>query len=379
MPGVGKGLLGLILLLLVVTRSFAGVYEDVKVSADCYRSQALCSKDDLVKQKILRACSKRPDLCDVKKNRLMAYRPNYSLFQVTDKDDNSIEAHYSFKYLFTKPHCMPLKLLNAGDGKKSVPEIDCLENYRNRWEAFFSYTGEFDFYAATRPSSPVINRISNPALHYRKYYRDVYWGDTALEWFNVSVEHRSNGQVISAKKTYNNPASPYYGQYIAQVELDSGGYEYFDSISRSANYLSLEGKFNTVGRDADDDDCSSRLSCFSFWVSSKLYFTDDSKVYWGKQANSGLRINDYDRVNLVLNKPFKSPLTAIPEMELGVEWVIGDQGLGTDSYDIHLMLPWIPANNLEIPFFIKAHFGAMNTLSNYTRKQNSIGIGFKLR
>ena len=114
-------------------------------------------------------------------------------------------------------------------------------------------------------------------------------------------------------------------------------------------------------------------------MSSKLYLTDDSKVYWGKQANSGLRINDYDRVNLVLNKPFKTPFAAIPEMELGVEWVIGDQGLGTDSYDIHLMLPWIPANNLEIPFFIKAHFGAMNTLSDYTRKQNSIGIGFKLR
>jgi hypothetical protein len=59
--------------------------------------------------------------------------------------------------------------------------------------------------------------------------------------------------------------------------------------------------------------------------------------------------------------------------------MVGDDLLETDSYNINLFFPWIPKNNIKIPFYIRAHVGPMNTLSNYTEEQNAIGFGIRLR
>jgi outer membrane phospholipase A len=52
---------------------------------------------------------------------------------------------------------------------------------------------------------------------------------------------------------------------------------------------------------------------------------------------------------------------------------VGDKGFKTDS----LTLGWHLSANNVIPFYVRAHFGPMNTLSNYTERQNSIGIGVR--
>lgn len=309
-------------------------------------------------------CRERSDLCDEKKSRLSAYQPNYAIFQSTDNDEGSIEAHYSFKYKITKPHCMPLKFF--GESSDDSKTIGCLENYKNRWEVFLSFTGEFDFYMGSRHSGPVINRISNPALHYRKHFKDLSWNNLSIEWLNIGLEHKSNGQVVESNELVTDRTSSDFGKYKTQVEFEAGNHEYFDSISRSTNYFSLEAK----GKLPYD---------IRGYAIAKLYINDESDVSWGEFANKDVKISDYDRVNIIVSHTFRPKMESIPEIEVGFEWMVGDDLLETDSYNINLFFPWIPKNNIKIPFYIRAHVGPMNTLSNYTEEQNAIGFGIRLR
>jgi len=351
--------------------------DELRVRDACADDNTKCTAEEKRKLEILTHCIERPDLCDSKKSRLTAYQPNYAILQNTNDDERSIEVHYSFKYSFTKPHCMPLK---KSKGSDAYPDIDCLNDYDSRWEAFFTYTGEFDFYMGTRDSSPVVNRISNPAFHYRKHLGDTFSGKAmSLEWLNVAIEHRSDGQVIEADEKITDPASPDFGRYRAQVELEKGNHQYFDAISRGANYFSFEGKLNIGKSHSEYKVCNEELSCVSTWVSAKLYFTKDSDVYWGPQANRGITISDYDRFRFVIADAFNTSFSPIPKMELGLEWTVGDELLSTDSFDINVFFPWIPKDNLKIPLYLRAHIGPMNTLSDYTKEQNSIGIGVRFR
>ncbi|WLE95705.1 MAG: hypothetical protein QTN59_13580 [Candidatus Electrothrix communis] len=374
--------------LAIVPDLYASVVENLRVSKECRRDQSTCSAEDKANIEIKKICHNRPGLCDNKKSRLTTYQPNYAIFQSTDDDEGSLEAHYSFKYLFGKRHCMPLKPLddiNGGGGdaenekKKSKRDVlGCLKDYRDRGELFLKYTGEFDFYAGSRESGPVINRISNPGFHYRDNFENLSFANISMQWVTWGLEHRSNGQVIEADLKVMETSSPDFGKYKAQVELDDENHEYFDAISRGANYFSVEGKFN-IGEHGDNyEKCKESFSCINLWVSGKLYINEDSDVYWGDLANTGVKINDYDRVNIVVSDTFHTN-SSFPEIEVGLKWTVGDELLETDSYDINLSFPWIPSDDLKIPFYIKAHFGPMNTLSNYTKDQSSIGFGIKLR
>jgi hypothetical protein len=57
----------------------------------------------------------------------------------------------------------------------------------------------------------------------------------------------------------------------------------------------------------------------------------------------------------------------------GIHWRVGDKGLRTDSFD----LSWQAPTTWRIPFFARAHRGPMNTLSNYTQRQDSVGVGLR--
>ena len=37
--------------------------------------------------------------------RFQPFEPNYGIWQWTEDDEQALEAHYSFKYLFTAPDC----------------------------------------------------------------------------------------------------------------------------------------------------------------------------------------------------------------------------------------------------------------------------------
>ena len=294
-----------------------------------------------------KACETNLRACEIR-SRLSAFEPNYVIWQTTDGDESAIEAHYSVRYMLTRPHCRPghdmVLKFSLRDSKK------CIKSYDNRLEFFLAYTGEFDFYLNTRASGPVINRISNPGIYLRKYFADQRFSSLML-----SLEHRSNGQVTEIDETDS-------GVLKTQTAFANDNHEYFDGISRGSNYFELEAKFKPSEVD--------RL-----YASIKKYINQDSAVNWGPTAANNPKIADYDRIRLLWTRQM---VIFDRQSEFALEWLIGDRGLETDSFDIDFMYP-ISFWGADFPFFIKYHGGPMNTLSDYTREQDTLGFGIKLK
>ncbi len=172
----------------------------------------------------------------------------------------------------------------------------------------------------------------------------------SLQWLNAAIEHRSDGQVIEADEKITDPASPDFGRYRAQVELEKGNHQYFDAISRGANYFSFEGKLNIGKSHSEYKVCNEESSCVSTWVSAKLYFTKDSDVYWGPQANRGITISDYDRFRFVIADAFNTSFSPIPKMELGLEWTVADSLMSPRPPRSTLFPPTTPFRSGELQY-----------------------------
>lgn len=238
-----------------------------------------------------------------------------------DNDETALRAHYSFRYVFFG---------------------------RRTYEIFASYTGEFDFYMGTRPSGPVINRISNPALRLSWQASSLIPDARTEDHFEVGLEHRSNGQVVEITSAQDAEA--------AQRAYDNRDRPYFDQISRGSNFVSLAAKLSkdTVGLP------------FSLCVKVRIYLNQDSVVTWGPLVGQDVRVADYDRLSLRLAR--QTPLG-----EFEGQWTVGDKGLKTDS----LELGWQAPENWWFPVYVRMHRGPMNTLSNYTQRQDSVGVGLR--
>lgn len=242
-------------------------------------------------------------------------------------DDGALRAHYSFKYRVTPDKCLPTVFGRAS-------------------EVFLSYTGEFDFYLGTRPSGPVINRLSNPALH----WHTIETNHIGSKYdFDVGLEHRSDGQVTEVIT----PAEA----DRAQRAYDSKDKEFFDTISRGSNYLS----FTMLQQDAFG------IPKLSFRSRLKLYLTRDSRVTWGPLAGGGSSISRYDLLNL--RARYATERFGIVE----IDYVVGSNGLAGDS----LTVGWFAKPDTALPIYLRVHIGPMNTLSNYSQRQDSIGFGLR--
>lgn len=294
---------------------------------------------------------------DTMRERFQSFDKNYMMWQWTKGDEQSMEVQYSLKYIYFK---------------NSVTDD-------TEFNSYFSYTGKFDFYMETRDSGPVINRVSNPALHFRleskepevcrktretlecqKYKMTKKYPN--FQWIDFAVEHRSDGQVVDAKAKDDNPASPTFGKYLAQIEYEKGNHQYFDSISRGSNYFSLSAG-------------SELMKELLVEVSPKLYFTNDSDITWGKYAGSGTSFTDFD---LLRTKATYTWYQAEKErLTLGLEYTIGKKAFATDSLDVYLIVPcrFGTLNNWNLPLMLKAHTGPMDRLSDYSKPINSIGVG----
>ncbi len=266
-------------------------------------------------------------------------------------DEQAIRAHYSFRYV----------LLRGGASCGRA----CWE-----WEAFGDYTGEFDFYwngHDTRPSGPVINRISNPGGHLRwRPFADAKnasndgasWNQSFVE---LGFEHESNGQVTEVASARD--------AEIAQRAYDDRYRPYFDTISRGSNFFALGAAYLV------DDAPDKRKARFAVGAKLRVYTQQDYDVTWGPKAGTGSRLSDYHRLQLVGR--YRWPRA----VELDARWTVGDKGLKTDSFDIGATLDvafsvW--GSTFDVPLYLRYHRGPLNTLSNYTQRQDSIGFGLRL-
>ena len=262
------------------------------------------------------------------------YRENFAIFNQmynngwADKDETAMRVQYSTKYSFYG--CDVHKLTNTDHDKGDF---------------FLSYTGLFDFYMLSRYSDPVINRMSNIGLHYRLPVSLTTFLNRG--WLEVAVEHRSDGQVFE----------PGDGSNAATLEqayqkADASARRLFDTLSRGSNYLSLQARWETTASPG----------LFRFRASSHEYFSQNTEVTWGPLKNQGRTIRDYDLAQLGVEYEHENIGT------LGVYWRVGSAGLKADSFDLMWHFP-------KTPLMLRGHVGPMNTLSNYTQPQNSIGFG----
>jgi outer membrane phospholipase A len=268
---------------------------------------------------------------------------SYLVVQQASGDETALHAKYSIKY------CLANFYSSTGN---SLPSAEALSNSCRNSGApdsnlYFSYTGEFDFYARTRPSDPVINRLSNPALHLQLNHNYLAWLESHFKWIDIAFEHRSNGQVSEI----NTPQEA----ARAQLAYDTNDHTYFDSLSRGSNYFSLESR-------VESSDTKT-----SYSVKLKKYVSQNSEITWGPLAGTNTMISDYDRLRLLVRHCMNA------RSDFSVEWTIGDQGFSTDSINIS----FTPNRDWLFPLYIRYHSGPMHTLSNYSENQSYLGVGFE--
>lgn len=277
---------------------------------------------------------------------------NSFIAQSTQGDEAALEVSYSFKY--------SLYRCDFWDSEEDL--LGCSDKpFFGKASAYLKYNGEFDFYAGSRASGPVINRVSNPGFHLQFDLTDKTWVDQV----DFGVEHRSNGQVTSANDVDDNLGSPTFGRTITDIEFERGNHKYFDTISRGADYLSLTARGTT------------QAETTGYSLSAKYYFGDEeSNITWGDQAGADVSFKDYDLWQFGLwREIYFAPVLKLNKIRIGADYTIGERGLATDSIDVTVVLPFKPEIGWELPVLIKVHYGPMDRLSDYTRSRRSFGIG----
>jgi hypothetical protein len=69
---------------------------------------------------------------------------------------------------------------------------------------------------------------------------------------------------------------------------------------------------------------------------------------------------------------FSGPMEWLVPRAVDAQWRLGDRGTATDSWTVGIEWDWF-----ELPAYLRLHRGPMNTLSNYTQRQDSIGFGLR--
>ncbi|MDH5425086.1 MAG: hypothetical protein OEY29_08845 [Gammaproteobacteria bacterium] len=286
-------------------------------------------------------------------NRFMPNDMNYALSQWTADDEWAAEVQYSFKYIFY--NCI---LHNEKD------LFGCDKNAKGKAHLYLKYTGEFDFYAGSRESGPVINRTSNIALQLRWDMQDSSKFIKYIEWYDIGFEHRSDGQVTDANLTDDDPLSATFGQYLAEIEYQNDNHEYFDTLSRGADYISL-----SFGGPLSES--------VNYSFKYKIYDSgEESNITWGELAGTDTDFADYDLLTFSLSKKISTGNKYAGNiLTLTADYTAGRGGMDTDSIDISLIIPLKSEDGWDIPLLIRAHAGPMDRLSDYTRSRDSVGVG----
>jgi hypothetical protein len=292
--------------------------------------------------------------------RFGAYGDNYAVYggmsnsKWAERDESALRGHYSLGYI-----------------------IRGRETDAGNFTIFaFSHTGEFDFYVGKRNSSPVINRISNPALHYVIYFDpdkgrgggDVSTSSMALgrsespfgySRVDIALEHESNGQTTEVRTPEEMARAD-----AAYAERDR---YFFDSVSRGSNFLSITGELSQRGTDERSG------SPIRVTATLRAYATQAYQVTWGPLAGTGAKLSDYNILRLGMHR-------YVPNWGIfGLTWTVGAGGPDKSSLDIDWQLDVFENHKTRpLPLYIRYHHGPLNTLSNYSQKQNSFGVGVKL-
>ena len=122
------------------------------------------------------------------------------------------------------------------------------------------------------------------------------------------------------------------------------------------------------------------IRCLNFGVQLKAhYFNTGTEVRPVHSVFRSLHISDYDRVRLILADTFASRWSWLDSIELAGKWTIGDEWLDTDSLDVVATFNLDVSARFQLPLYVRGHIGPIGTLSNFTKREQSWGIGLTFR
>ncbi|MDH5765329.1 MAG: phospholipase A [Gammaproteobacteria bacterium] len=296
-------------------------------------------------------------------NKFTSYKPNYVVYvpregNTPPDDDEHLEFFYSFKY------------------RLSDLRFSRLFDHSNYF--YLSYTGKFDFYTDifhntpdSRKSSPVINRLSNPELHYTiQLSPEGTKNGLFSKYIDFAFGHESNGQTLDVDS------------YISYRDNTQDGVHYVDYISRGWDYLSAEYKLEYNKNNCQDQ----YLSCLYAHIYLR-YFYDygplqkgiDDTIFWPSSGNDDAKIEDYDGIRLIFGKEYPAKPGNPPDKGYWITYRTGINNTGEYNtfslnlrHDVHFF-------GLELPVYIKYFNGYGKELTTYHERDEewTIGLQFK--
>lgn len=271
--------------------------------------------------------------------------------------DGHLDVQYSFRYLFTNP-----KRLLQGESD---------------YEVSFTFSGEFDFFASTRDSGPVIGRRYNPGVMYQKVYAE------SEGWvaFSFGIEHESNGQTIDTPKTLYSQMQANKNRYSNRYpNLENSYYLEMstDGISRSTEVFGAIGAVYRMNlRDTRWDLCKMDIRCFELYFKFRDSWGDvEDDVFWAPEQEANLL--EHQGTQLAIYTGFEG------EQSLSLVYRTGQLNGGKpgekNTWDLSYTNNIQFSNDWSLPLIVSYHYGYLEELSLYSEKSSyfSIGLYFHL-
>lgn len=291
------------------------------------------------------------------------------------RDELALRGQYSLKFSLYDNWCTSRDLLFVQDETTGKAQFDFFSDARLNclieksttnqpyYEWFFGMTGQFDFYYLTRESDPVINRVSNPGIYWRRYLAADPFERVPSNELIIGLEHRSNGQVRDQYLA---------GEPVADVVEDAtqayaeGDISTLDTLGQSANYLSVTWSqdFIQTGNDMN----------IGYSVTGKIYLDDYGQQSWD-EGNEQLGFSGYDII-YASAKARWLPRTLIAElsMRFGSE-IASNQKSFSDTVATEFTLTKLIYG---LPWQVRFHSGPFEYLAAYSVPSTSVTVGLSL-
>ncbi|MBI3771974.1 MAG: phospholipase A [Gammaproteobacteria bacterium] len=210
----------------------------------------------------------------------------------------------------------------------------------------FNYNGLYDFYLASRYSSPIISRRQNPGLMYE--YR--FLGHNTLRKAKFGYFHESNGQTIDNQADFLNTTN---------VQ---------DYVSRGWDYLHLE--LSVTPEESWYVYLQGHL-----YLNKQMFKLDrEEKWPWEVPVGVALPIDEYDGLRLIVGQTLKRKHWYFDEIKLSAIYRTGYHDPGHNSTR-RLEATF---RIFDVPLYLYYFDGYGINIASYFMKSSSYGIGFEL-
>ena len=228
-----------------------------------------------------------------------------------------------------------------------------------------------------RPSEPVVNRMTSPALHFEWRTEDENPSiDNRLKGdaLTISLVHHSNGQSLDRETQFGGIDDSAIPAAIESLQRLNPAWR--DNIGRGWNYIEAKVNYKLLlGSDHQKVvDCGKIFSCseLSFAVKTPIGTIDD-EVWWVPGNSS--KYTDYNIAEFTYSNKFLSSAENPDSRELNFTLSCGARGCGGNIWTrLELRFPF---PNLTLPWMVYVRAGPNEHFYNYHEHVYSAGLGFQ--